>query len=82
MYFFTDGLLIPKDCNILVPIFYLHKDPKYWERPEEFYPEHFLPEKVKQRPEFVYMPFSAGTRSCIGIYCIAIISAVVYHFIS
>ena len=37
-----------------------------WDNPEQFDPDRFLPEKVKQRPKFAYFPFGAGQHICIG----------------
>ncbi|GAB3910367.1 cytochrome P450 [Larkinella knui] len=54
----ADGLLI---CPYL-----LHRDPRYWEKPAAFHPEHFSPEQVKLRPTYAYLPFGGGPRLCIG----------------
>src|SRR5260370_473653 len=43
-----------------------HRHPKYWERPEEFVPEHFRLEKEAARPRYAYFPFGGGPRQCIG----------------
>lgn len=36
-----------------------------WNDPEEFIPERFHIENINTNP-FVYVPFSAGSRNCIG----------------
>ncbi|HFA50916.1 MAG TPA: cytochrome P450 [Bacteroidetes bacterium] len=60
------GVKIPKGSVMFLSICGLHRDPKYWERPDEFYPSHFLPENEKKRPKMAYAPFGAGPRMCIG----------------
>jgi cytochrome P450 len=49
-----------------MPALFVHRNPLFWEKPNEFYPEHFLPEKVKERDNLAYFPFSAGQHRCIG----------------
>lgn len=44
----------------------MQRDPEYWEKPNSFYPEHFLPEAEAKRPNYVYIPFSVGQRGCVG----------------
>ena len=60
------GYRVPANSEILLLPYITHRHPKYWEKPEEFYPEHFLPEKVAARPRFAYFPFGGGPRQCIG----------------
>jgi cytochrome P450 len=60
------GYRIPADSEILLLPYITHRLPKYWEHPEEFYPEHFLAESVAARPRFAYFPFGGGPRRCIG----------------
>ncbi len=60
------GQKIPAGSVVFLSIGALHRDPKYWERPHDFYPEHFEPEAEKLRPRMAYMPFGAGPRMCIG----------------
>ena len=60
------GYRVPANSEILLVQYITHRHPKYWEKPEEFYPEHFLSEKVAARPRFAYFPFGAGARQCIG----------------
>ena len=60
------GAKIPKGSVVFISICGVHRDPHFWERPDEFYPEHFTPENEKNRPRMAYMPFGAGPRMCIG----------------
>lgn len=64
--FAGDGIKLPKGCMALIAFMYLHRDPDIWSHPEEFYPDHFLPEEVAARPKGAYLPFSWGPRSCPG----------------
>ncbi|XP_030755214.1 cytochrome P450 4C1-like [Sitophilus oryzae] len=56
----------PKGINIVISIFTLHRNKRYWIDPLKFNPDRFLPEEVAKRPPNCYIPFSAGTRNCIG----------------
>ncbi|XP_050293547.1 cytochrome P450 4C1-like [Anthonomus grandis grandis] len=58
--------IVPKGTDILVPLYQLHRNPKYWENPEKFDPTRFLPENINKIVPYSYMPFSAGPRDCIG----------------
>lgn len=60
------GYRIPAETTIFWSPYLLHRHPAFWEKPEEFYPEHFLPEQVARRPHHAYVPFSSGPRICIG----------------
>ena len=60
------GYRVPANSEILLMPYITHRHPAYWERPEEFFPEHFSPERVAARPRFAYFPFGGGPRQCIG----------------
>ncbi|XP_060524874.1 cytochrome P450 4c3-like [Cylas formicarius] len=60
------GCEIPKGTSIVLAIHNVHRDARYWERPDDFYPDHFLPEAARSRHPYAYIPFSAGPRGCVG----------------
>jgi len=60
------GFEIAAGTNVLLPLYLLHRHPRYWKDPDVFWPERFAPEHEAQRPRFAYMPFAAGPRHCIG----------------
>jgi cytochrome P450 len=44
----------------------LHRHQALWERPDEFDPERFSPERRGARHRFQYIPFGGGPRLCVG----------------
>jgi cytochrome P450 len=60
------GFRLPRGWLAFVIPYVLHRLPAYWEHPERFDPDRFSPERSADRPRFVYLPFGAGPRQCIG----------------
>jgi cytochrome P450 len=63
------GESLPAGTRIEIPIYLLHRHPKYWTDPEEFKPERWLRQhesREKKFHRFAFLPFSAGGRNCIG----------------
>ncbi|CAB3245831.1 unnamed protein product [Arctia plantaginis] len=59
---------LPSGCSFVVPIFNLHRDSRFWNRPNSFDPERFTPENIKKRKPNCYLPFSLGPMDCLGRY--------------
>lgn len=61
------GYRIPRGSLVLASQFVVHHDLRFWERPEEFIPERWETQSIKEAGQrFVYFPFGAGVRRCIG----------------
>lgn len=60
------GYHIEKNTNILIPIWYFHTSERWWDEPLKYKPERFAPEIRNNIDRFVFMPFGAGPRFCIG----------------
>ena len=58
--------VIPKGTELGIDVVSLHTNPEYWDHPLSFDPERFYDEKFAKRNPYVYVPFSAGSRNCIG----------------
>lgn len=60
------GYKIKEKTLIGVSFYEIHRNPKYWDNPEEFNPERFLGDQKKKSLQYFY-PFGAGPRMCIGL---------------
>ncbi|GFS49398.1 cytochrome P450 3A21 [Nephila pilipes] len=61
------GVVIPRGMAINIPVYCMHRDPKYFPRPETFDPDRFTAEERAKRDPYTYLPFGAGPRNCIGM---------------
>jgi cytochrome P450 len=60
------GYRAPRGAHIHVPVHAVHRDSRWFERPNEFVPERFCPELNKKRPPYTFIPFGVGPRNCVG----------------
>lgn len=65
----SDGVVchMKPGMELMIPVQALHKDPQYWENPEEYDPERFSPERKQSIERFAYLPFGEGQRICVGM---------------
>ncbi|XP_030679727.1 cytochrome P450 4A11 isoform X2 [Nomascus leucogenys] len=61
---FPDGRSLPKGIMVVLSIYGLHYNPKVWPNPEVFDPFRFAPGSAQHSHAF--LPFSGGSRNCIG----------------
>lgn len=62
---FSD-FIIPFGMPILIPIYGLERDEKYFTNPLTYDPDRFAPENIDNIPSYAFIPFGVGPRSCIG----------------
>lgn len=55
-----------KGDSFFMSQYVMHRNPKYYDGPEEFSPERWTAEFTKSLPPFAYFPFGGGPRVCIG----------------
>jgi cytochrome P450 len=61
------GHLVTKGTTIILSAYVTHRHTSLWERPNEFYPEHFLnPQLATERHKYAFYPFGGGLHNCIG----------------
>ncbi|MEE6507511.1 hypothetical protein FKM82_025294 [Ascaphus truei] len=60
------GYFLPKGTYIIPLLASVLQDKAHFEKPEEFYPQHFLDSEGNFVRKEAFMPFSAGKRVCAG----------------
>jgi cytochrome P450 len=62
------GYRVPRKTQLFAFQWVTHRDPRYFERPNEFEPERWASESIQRLPKYAYFPFGGGPRQCIGNY--------------
>lgn len=59
---------IPKSALVLVSMYLLQRDARFWTNADVFQPERFLFDNAVKEAgsKFIYFPFGAGVRRCVG----------------
>ncbi len=58
------GVHISTGDMLLMPIYWIHRHPDFWDDPDAFQPERFIDREASH--PFAYLPFGGGPRICIG----------------
>jgi cytochrome P450 len=60
------GYPVTKGMGVAMTQWVVHRDPRWYDAPEEFRPERWENDLWKRLPRFAYFPFGGGPRQCIG----------------
>lgn len=60
------GHRLPEGITVLISQWVLHRDPRFFDAPEEFRPQRWANGLAQRLPRCAYIPFGAGPRVCIG----------------
>jgi cytochrome P450 len=60
------GHLIKKGTPVMMSSWVMHHDARWFPSPETFDPDRFSPEREKLIPKGAFIPFSGGSRICLG----------------
>ena len=58
-----DGFDIPERSLININTYAIHRDPKFWKKPFELCPEHFLDQEGNIAISKAFLPFGVGEQS-------------------
>jgi cytochrome P450 len=60
------GFRIPKGAPVMISPYVTHHDARWYPSPETFDPDRFAKSRAREIPSGAYIPFSGGSRICIG----------------
>ncbi|XP_014906652.1 cytochrome P450 17A2 [Poecilia latipinna] len=60
------GHAVRRGTRVLVNMWSIHHDPRFWDKPDLFNPDRFLDDKGQRATPTCFLPFGAGPRVCVG----------------
>ena len=63
-----DNIEIAKGDLVGLYVFGTHRNAKIWDKPRQFDPDRFSPDRKKNISSYAYFPFGGGPRMCIGYH--------------
>ncbi len=73
------GYDFPAGARVSVSPAWTHMDPAIWPEPERFDPSRFIPESIRERHKFAWVPFGGGAHMCLGLH-FAVLQARLFSF--
>jgi cytochrome P450 len=76
---------VRKGTSLLLCQWVVHRDPRFFDRPDEFLPQRWLKGLQQRIPAYAYFPFGGGPRVCIGkelalAEAVCVLAALAPHF--
>lgn len=62
------GQKMPVGTSIMFSQWVTHRDPRWWDRADEFLPERWESDPLEKGGKYAYFPFGGGPRGCIGLH--------------
>jgi cytochrome P450 len=79
------GYPVRAGTTLLMSQWVVHRDPRFYDRPEVFDPDRWVSDRARHLPRCAFFPFGGGPRICIGnsfalMEAVLILATVVPHF--
>nr|A0A0N9HTU1.1 RecName: Full=Desmethylyatein synthase; AltName: Full=Cytochrome P450 family 71 subfamily CU polypeptide 1 [Sinopodophyllum hexandrum]ALG05134.1 cytochrome P450 family 71 subfamily CU polypeptide 1 [Sinopodophyllum hexandrum] len=64
----VENYIIPPYTSVMINIWHIQRDPKLWDKAEEFIPERFMNSGIDYKShDYEFIPFGSGRRGCPGM---------------